>query len=118
MVPNINSKSTTTSQKQKIVKGDGVSIKVTETPSSYLISAVGNKGTSKSGGGGSSPSVYMCKVVSKQGAVYTVDIYENGLGSASTGTGEMEVAGLNLAETIPANTPVMVLASCITVTGA
>ena len=67
----------------------------------------------------SAPSVYMCKVVSDSGGgMYEIDIYGDGLQSDPTATGTMTVAALNLCQSLPVGTPLMILASEITYTGA
>lgn len=71
------------------------------------------RGTPGGGSGGSFPA----KITGRSGATYTVDLYENGYGSAPTGTGVLLVLGLNLADTLNTGTWVIACRSAVAVTG-
>jgi hypothetical protein len=62
-------------------------------------------------------STFPCKIVSKDGAFYNVTKYENGIDSASTGTAQVYILGLNFADTLPADTWIVANESQIGTTG-
>lgn len=70
------------------------------------------------GGGGSAVSTFPAKVVSKSGLYHLCDIYANGIDNAASATNQkVFVLQLNLAETLPAGTWIMVSQSQIGETG-
>ena len=69
------------------------------------------------GGGSSTPCVIPAKIVSKDGAFYNVSLWANGYTSAQTGTGVAEILMLNYADTLLADTKVLVLSSFVSATG-
>ena len=105
MVPNIFQNSVNKTGVAKAVKGDGVTIKVTETATAYHVSTIRNSSTGR--GGSSSTSTilcYLCKITGGDSTSYTVDIYANGKDAASTGSGTLQVANIHINETLPTGT--------------
>jgi hypothetical protein len=65
----------------------------------------------------SESGVFPCKIVSKSGAFYNVDKYENGIDNAKTGTAKVYVLQLNFADTLPVGTWIVASESQIGTTG-
>lgn len=74
-----------------------------------------------SGGAEAAPAVgggcFPCKIVSKAGAFYLVDKFENGIDAATTGTAKVYVLQLNFADTLPPGTWIIASESQIGATG-
>jgi len=102
MIPNISQNSTYKAGVAKSVKGDGVTIKVTETATAYHVSTIRQVSTGKGGSSSSTSTTlcYLCKVTGGDSTSYTVDIYANGKDSASTGSGTLQVANMHINESL------------------
>jgi hypothetical protein len=62
-------------------------------------------------------STYPCKILSKDGAFYNVEEYENGIDSTTTGTAKVFILQLNFGDTLPAGTWIMASESAMGSTG-
>jgi hypothetical protein len=71
----------------------------------------------KQAGEAGGTSTFPCKVVSKSGAFYNVEKYENGIDGVTTGTAKLFVLSVPLGETVPAGTWVMASESAMGITG-
>lgn len=66
---------------------------------------------------GSGSTSYPCKIINKEGPFYNVTEYENGLDATSTGETTVNALQLALADTLPADTIIIVSPSQIGITG-
>lgn len=61
--------------------------------------------------------MFPCKIVSKDGVFYNVEMYEDGIDSPTTGTAKVYILQLNLADTLGAGTWIMAGPTSMGVTG-
>jgi hypothetical protein len=71
----------------------------------------------KQAGEAGGTSTFPCKIISKSGAFYNVEKYENGIDFTTTGEAKVFILQLNFGDTLPAGTWIMASESAMGSTG-